>query len=585
MNDTNKKEYLGHLYIVLRDALTARTKFVIGFLPLVAVISALFEVASLGMLIPFIQSLTNPEFLKNIDVIHKIMIFFGWSDSDVIFYIQVTFFLFIVVSGATRIFCNRLMLFTNARIGSEISSYGVKKLLNMNYQAYTQTDSASAITTLTRKIDEVLDLTITPILTVITGGVTLLMITGFLVWAAPEITAFIFATILITYTVVSYITSRMLKKYSKTQASGSVLVMSYLKEMIIGFKDIKLKNLNHKYVKDHLQADQLFRNSQASIRFYSQSPKFVVETVILLIAFLLALVLTSQDMLLNSAATLIMIAIGLQKALPYAQILYSSFSLIEGGKVSGLDLIDFLDNREVVDNSISSSSGLSFEFQTIELAHVSFKYKTSEVMILEDINFLIEIGDHIGIVGGSGAGKSTFSDLFLGLLEPSHGSIFINGLELESQKLRIWQNMIVHVPQNLFIQNSSLAENIAFGISKNLIDVPRVNEVLADLGLSEFVRTLPNGIWSSLGDNGGAISGGQRQRICLARALYNRQSEILVLDEPTSALNAELEDEIIQLIFSLKRFKAILIVTHNRDILNYCNKTIDLDNKLRIVKA
>ena len=140
MNDTNKKEYLGHLYIVLRDALTARTKFVIGFLPLVAVISALFEVASLGMLIPFIQSLTNPEFLKNIDVIHKIMIFFGWSDSDVIFYIQVTFFLFIVVSGATRIFCNRLMLFTNARIGSEISSYGVKKLLNMNYQAYTQTD-------------------------------------------------------------------------------------------------------------------------------------------------------------------------------------------------------------------------------------------------------------------------------------------------------------------------------------------------------------------------------------------------------------------------------------------------------------
>jgi ABC-type bacteriocin/lantibiotic exporter with double-glycine peptidase domain len=112
-----------------------------------------------------------------------------------------------------------------------------------------------------------------------------------------------------------------------------------------------------------------------------------------------------------------------------------------------------------------------------------------------------------------------------------------------------------------------------------------VNEVLADVGLSEFVQTVPKGIWSSLGDDGGAISGGQRQRICLARALYNRQSEILVLDEPTSALNSELEDEIIELIFSLKRFKAILIVTHNRDILKYCNKTVNLDNKYRIAEA
>ena len=585
MNDINKKKYLGLLYVVLNDALTKRTKVVIGFLPLVALISALFEVASVGMLVPFIQSLINPDFLKNIDVIHKIMVFFGWADADIAFYVQVTFFLFIVFSGATRIFCNRIMLFANARIGSEISCYGVKKLLKMDYEAYTQTDSASAITTLTRKIDEVLDLTITPILMIITGSITLSMIIGFLAWAAPEISVFIFVSIFITYAVVSSITVRMLKKHSKNQASGSVLVMTYLKEMIAGFRDIKLMNLNGKYVKDHFQADQLFRNSQASIRFYSQSPKFVVETVILLIAFVLALVLVSQDMLANSAPTLIMIAIGLQKALPYTQIIYSSLSLLEGGKASGLDLIDFLENSEVVDNLIPVSAEQGCDFQTIELAHVSFKYKTSEVMILKDINFLIEIGDRIGVVGGSGTGKSTFSDLFLGLLKPSHGSIYINGLELETQILRIWQNMIAHVPQNLFIQNASLAENIAFGVPKNLIDIPRVNEVLADVELSKFVQALPNGIWSPLGDDGGAISGGQRQRICLARALYNRQPEILVLDEPTSALNVELGDEIIKLVFSLKRFKALLIVTHNQDVLKQCNKTIDLDNKLRISKV
>ena len=211
MDNINKKEYLGFLYVVLTKALTKRTKVAIGFLPLVAVISALFEVASVGMLVPFIQSLINPDFLKNIDIIQTIMISFKWSDSDMVFYVQVIFFLFIVISGLTRIFCNRMMLFTNARIGSEVSSYGVKKLFNMDYEDHTQLNSASAITTLTRKIDEVLDLTVTPILTLITGGITLSMIIVFLAWAAPEISAFIFITILITYAIVSYITSRMLK--------------------------------------------------------------------------------------------------------------------------------------------------------------------------------------------------------------------------------------------------------------------------------------------------------------------------------------------------------------------------------------
>lgn len=360
--------------------------------------------------------------------------------------------------------------------------------------------------------------------------------------------------------------------------------MTNLKEMITGFREIRLKHLNDKYGKQHLEADQLFRKSQASIRFYSQSPKFIVETVILLIAFALTLVLMEEGMLIDSSPTLIMIALGLQKALPYAQILYSSFTLLEGGKASGMDVIDSLDTSEV---SVPEDKGVSdtdLDFQHIQLVNVSFKYRASPEIIFENINCLIEAGDRIGIVGGSGTGKSTFSDLLLGLIEPTQGSILINGFDLEAQKLMTWQNMVAHVSQSLFVQNSSLAENIAFGIAKSEIDVTRLKKVLDDVGLADFVTHLPNGIWSFLGEDGGAISGGQRQRICLARALYDSKAEILILDEPTSALNAELEDEIIRLIFALKKFKAVVIVTHNRDILVHCNKTIDLDNKDKITQ-
>ena len=585
MDDISKKEYLGLLYAVLRDVLTKRTKILIGCLPAVAVISAFFEVASVGMLVPFIHSLTNPDFLKDIDVISSVMTFYGLSDSDVIFYVQFIFLLFIVFSGATRIFCNRILLFANARIGSELANDGVKKLLNTDYQTHMYKDSSAAITALTRKIDEILDLTITPILMLITGGITLSMIIVFLAWAAPEISAFIFISIFMTYALVTFITTRMLKKFSKIQASASVSVMTYLKEMIAGFREIKLKHLNDKYAKEHIEADQLFRKSQASIRFYSQSPKFLVETVILLIAFVLTLVLMEEGMLISSTPTLIMVALGLQKALPYAQVLYSSLSLLEGGKASGMDVINLLDNSGVsvpVDKSVSD---ININFQNIELVNLSFRYKTTNTMILEDVNVLIETGDRIGIVGGSGSGKSTFSDLLLGLIEPTHGSILINGCEMEAKRLRAWQNIIAHVPQDLFIQNSSLAENVAFGLAKNEIDVARVMEVLDDVGMAEFVMSLPKGVWSFLGEDGGAISGGQRQRVCLARALYDPDVEILVLDEPTSALNAELEDEIIQLIFSLKKFKAVIIVTHNRNILVNCNKTIDLDKKERIFQV
>jgi len=572
------KVYLSEIYSVLNVILSKRTKLFLACLPFLAIVSAVFEVGTVGMLIPFIQSITNPESLETLTVLKKIMSFFSVPIKNIIFVVQTAFFSFILISGFTRIFNNYIFQFIIAKVGTELANYGVNKILSNSYESHIQVNSAELIVVVTRKIDEFLELALTPIIMFVTGGITLAMIIGFLIFTAPQISIFIFGSIVLTYVFVGFITKKMLRKHSVTQATASVLVMSSLKEMIAGFREIKLKNLSNHYSQLHKEFDNKFRRSQASIRFYSQSPKFFVETVILFIVFLLAIFLMDNGFLLDIAPMMVMIALGLQKSLPYAQVVYSSYSLIEGGKASGLDVInllsgaireDFLGYQEVTSN---------MSFHNIEFSNVSFNYSKNKNTVIKNINLLINEGDRVGIVGSSGTGKSTFSNLLMGLIRPTVGSILVNGANLNFTLLKDWQQILSHVPQNLFIQNSTLAQNIAFGLPKEKIDLKRVNEVLLKVGLHEFATSMPAGVWASLGDDGGLISGGQRQRVCIARALYDVKAEILILDEPTSALNVELGSDIIDLVFSLKQFKVIVVITHNRSILHYCNKVIDFDN-------
>jgi ATP-binding cassette subfamily C protein len=216
---------------------------------------------------------------------------------------------------------------------------------------------------------------------------------------------------------------------------------------------------------------------------------------------------------------------------------------------------------------------LGFE-RAIELEHVSYRYETSAAPVLSDVNLTIRRGESVGIVGATGAGKSTLIDLILGLLEPTAGRIAIDGVDVARAR-RSWQRRIGYVPQAAFLFDDTIARNVALGVPRAEIDAARLDECLRMAQLADFVAALPDGAETQIGERGIRLSGGQRQRIAIARALY-RQPEVLVFDEATAALDNATEREVSRAIEGLRGQKTLIIIAHRLSTVQRCDALVFL---------
>jgi ATP-binding cassette subfamily B protein len=197
---------------------------------------------------------------------------------------------------------------------------------------------------------------------------------------------------------------------------------------------------------------------------------------------------------------------------------------------------------------------------------------------LDNVSLSINKGDVVGIVGKSGTGKSTFADIIMGLQLPGKGKLSIDGVVVTKPLLQMWRRQIAHVPQSIYLSNSTIKENIAFGVDQNDVDEDLIYSVLDMVQLSSFVDALPNKIETSVGERGVGLSGGQRQRVGIARALY-KKSSVLVLDEATSALDSEMGFSIIQSIKTHTKDLTIILITHQESLLSICDKVFEVRNK------
>jgi ABC-type multidrug transport system fused ATPase/permease subunit len=217
----------------------------------------------------------------------------------------------------------------------------------------------------------------------------------------------------------------------------------------------------------------------------------------------------------------------------------------------------------------------SFQFESVVVDCLNFKYEQSEKLVLTDINVKIRSGEAVGFVGQSGSGKSTLIDTMLGLLTPLSGSVVVNEQEVSGIK-NDWQKTIGYIPQTIFLMDDSLRRNIAIGIADAEIDEYAIIEALKSAQLEDFVASLPEGLDTVVGERGVRLSGGQRQRIGIARALYHRPS-VLVLDEATSSLDTETEKGVMQAVQALQGDKTVIIVAHRLSTVEYCDRLYRLD--------
>jgi ATP-binding cassette subfamily B protein len=268
------------------------------------------------------------------------------------------------------------------------------------------------------------------------------------------------------------------------------------------------------------------------------------------------------------------LALGAQRLLPALQQGYAAWSGIIGYQSSTQEILELLDQPLPPEASQPLPAPLPFK-KSIQFESVKFRYTSETPWALDNLSFNIPKGTRVGFVGKTGSGKSTCLDLLMGLLEPSSGQIMVDGTVLNQQNIRSWQRNIAHVPQSIYLADTSLAENIAFGVPFENIDMKRVKEATRQAHIADFIESSSQGYQALVGERGIRLSGGQRQRIGIARALY-KQATVLVFDEATSALDHETEQAVMEAIEDLSADLTVLIIAHRLTTLKNCTQIIEL---------
>ena len=296
----------------------------------------------------------------------------------------------------------------------------------------------------------------------------------------------------------------------------------------------------------------------------------------LLIAFLAFALSQSNHGVASAIPILGALALGAQRLLPVLQQAYSSWINVSGTQASLGDILKFLDQPLPAYADDFDLQSMPFK-KEISLSRLYFRYRPETSWVLKDLNLTIKKGSRVGFVGTTGSGKSTLLDIVMGLLQPSQGELKIDGTVLTLKNQRSWQTHIAHVPQTIFLADSTVEENIAFGIPKGQINFDKVRDAAKKAQIAHVIDGLPEGYQTHVGERGVRLSGGQRQRIGIARALY-KDADVIIFDEATSALDGETEEAVMEAIEGLSKDLTILVIAHRLSTLKTCTQVVDLEN-------
>jgi len=351
-------------------------------------------------------------------------------------------------------------------------------------------------------------------------------------------------------------------------------MQSTLYQSIYGYLDVKITNTESKFKSQFENQLSDFRKLMTEKEVFNFIPQRLIETVMIAsVVLLLLLALHFGESGQDLTILLGVFVLAAYRLMPSINKIMLSFLSIRSHRFS-------YDVLAISTNFFNEKAPISQEIyfnRKLEIKNLHYSYP-GRLNVINNLNLDIQKGETIGIIGESGSGKSTFVQILLRFLEENEGAVFVDGEKLNSNNTSSWRKIIGYVPQNIFIFNGSVAENVAFGQLIEEIDLSEVEKCLKMANLFDFVQNLPKGIHSTVGEDGSSLSGGQRQRLAIARALYSG-AEILVLDEATSALDHNTEQEITKTINSLSIGKlTILLIAHRYSTLESCSKIYEFEN-------
>lgn len=548
-----------------------------GFLLALMVIASFAEIISIGAVLPFLGVLTAPERVFVHPVAEPLIYALGIkTPSQLLLPLAVIFGVAIVFAGAIRLLLlwvsTRLSFATGADLG--ISIY--RRTLYQPYSVHVSRNSSEVISGISTKASNVIYMVVMPVLTLISACIMLSSILAALLSVEPLIALFAFGGFGLIYGVIASSTRHQLRVDSECISREGVQVVKSLQEGLGGIRDVLIDGSQVTYCEAYQKADSRLRRAQGNSVFISACPRYVMEPLGMLLIAGLAYVLAQQsDGIAKAIPVLGALALGAQRLLPVLQQAYGSWSGIQTGRMSLFDTLELLD-QPMPDYADQPVQPLPFT-DRIELRQLSFCYATQTSWVLNQLNLVIKKGSRVGFIGTTGSGKSTLLDIVMGLLAPTAGRMEVDGLQVTTSNNRAWQAHIAHVPQSIFLADSSIEENIAFGVAKERIDANRVRQAARQAQIADIIEAWPDGYSTFVGERGVRLSGGQRQRIGIARALY-KQADVIIFDEATSALDSETEQAVMEAIDGLSQDLTLLIIAHRISTLKNCTQIVELEN-------
>lgn len=466
------------------------------------------------------------------------------------------------------------------------------------YTFHINRNSASLIQTIVGHSSSVAQQTLMPSLRIISDLSMFVLILIFLAYTSLISTLSMAAVFLFVLLIYNKFVKKALIEAGKMEAEASSDLIKGVNQGLGRFKEIRVLGKEDFFLNYVKKSSRAFAGASAKFTLNQYVPRYIIESSV--VSFIIGLVFVLLAIEENTASVLPTLGVFVVAAIRLMPSVSQIMTAVSGMRFSSVALEKVYHDLKEIDQSylvtptsksddinlcesaaVVGDGGLS-KFSQIELSNIKFRYSGAKMYALNGVSLTIRRGESVGIVGESGAGKTTLVDVLLGLLEPEEGQIKLNGIPI-SINLQNWLDRAAYIPQNILLLDDTMRKNIALGVDESEIDDEQIKKATHMAQLQDVVARLPYGIDSVLGEGGVKLSGGQRQRVALACAFYHER-EILIMDEATSALDNETEKDVVEAIKSLKGEKTLIVIAHRHTTVKYCDVIIQLHDG-KVVKS